>query len=58
VPREGEAIADERLDQADREIERTHEHPVAKEGSRDRRAAIESRFHVLHLAGEFIALTV
>jgi hypothetical protein len=44
MPREVEAVADERLAQADREIQRPHQDPVAKEGSRERRAAIESVF--------------
>ena len=40
-------LADKRLDQADREIERTRQHAVAKQGSRDGRAAIECRVHAL-----------
>ena len=41
MPREVEAVPDEGLDQADREIERARHHAAAQQGPRDRRAAID-----------------
>ena len=50
VPREVEAVPEEGLNQADREIERARQHPAAEQGPRCRGAATDFRrvgFHAL-----------